>query len=511
LTRKEGLKPWVSYLVGRLLEGRGYRDQAQPFYKLSAASPSNSPVIEALANEAIEKPFVGPEGLNVVDLISKRKVTPEELSATRNLGLRIKWVAADGPADKSGLERGDLILCMDGFRILSDGEYVIVRGMETKQATIDLVLNRGGKVIELQLKGLLPGRRGGGFSFDHQPRLASIIKAYGLRMEQSDGEKLEAFPPSAEQYILHWFTSGQHRGKSKDWLRQHLALYLNLVNQDFGKARAPTEEAPIPFINELNRFYLSIANHNKGGEQKPDWKSHGVELDFYALYYPFPRFRFPPASELTLTDREFVRLLGLRISDPTGSIEERRNAAREYTDKRGGEEYVGQVKAALLAPRNHGGWPFRSSQVRFTARRKKTVAGLLAKYEQAGPDAVLYAYCLVAPTTMDRNYAKVGEYINFIARESPYLGVRAVNLVLSCERSYKLKDAIPKVASHLTIGNLELTPKPSVFYRTLMSSDLIGPFFPFGKSWMLYYTDKVRTDLVLRAQAHILKKTLEGI
>jgi hypothetical protein len=464
-----------------------------------------------LANEAVEKPFVGPKGLKIVDLISGQKVTPEELGATRDLGLRIRYVVVDGPASKSGLQKDDLILCMDGYRIFSDGEYAIVRGMETKQMTIDLVLNRGGKIMELQLKDLLPGRRGGGFSFTHRARLAALINTRGLKVEGSDEEKLEAFPQRAEQYILHWFASGQHRGNSKEWLKQHLALYLALVNQDFDKAEAPTEEAPIPLINDLNRFYLSIAERNKNGEKKPDWKSHNVNLDFYALYYPFPRFQHPPISALRLTDREFVRVLGLRITDPFGSRKERLTVAWKYARSRDGETYVHQVKAALLHPKQHGGWLIGSSHVSEAAQRKKTVEAILAKYKEGGPDAVLYAYCLVAPTTMNGDYTKTGEYINFIARESPYLGVEAVNLVIFCERFVKLSGALPEVAKHLALSDLQLTPKPSVFYQTLISTEAIGPFFPFGQSWVLYYTDKVQTDLVLRAQAQKLKKALEGL
>ena len=60
-------------------------------------------------------------------------------------------IIKDGPADKAGILIGDKLITMDGFEISQTGDIIKARDSHKVGDTIDVVLEREGKEITLQL------------------------------------------------------------------------------------------------------------------------------------------------------------------------------------------------------------------------------------------------------------------------------------------------------------------------------------------------------------------------
>ena len=61
-----------------------------------------------------------------IDLITREKVTLEDLAATKDYGSRVVSVANNSPAARAGLQVGDRILAVDGIRYYGYGEYGLI-------------------------------------------------------------------------------------------------------------------------------------------------------------------------------------------------------------------------------------------------------------------------------------------------------------------------------------------------------------------------------------------------
>jgi len=224
----------------------------------------------------------------VLDLITWDKLSDEDLQKTRDYGLRVAGVAPGADVARADLKPDDVILTIDGYRVYGPGEYALVYFSELTPGMSVLRVNRGGQVRVLSVRQTQPKT---GYGFEFKPdrrRLVKLLDGIGLPVAEDSEAALAYFPARATMRLELWLAADPaNRGKA-GWVRDYVALYLALVNQEYANAKAPRQRSPIPLFNRLADFYLSIARRHQDGEQEPDWKSHDESLDFYVLYYPFP-------------------------------------------------------------------------------------------------------------------------------------------------------------------------------------------------------------------------------
>lgn len=112
---------------------------------LGFAIPVNSvkKIIEDLINygKVIDRPYIG---------FSVKYVAGDAYYGAQG-GVFVAEIVKDGPADKAGILIGDKLITMDGFAILQTGDIIKARDSHKVGDTIDVVLERDGKEITLQL------------------------------------------------------------------------------------------------------------------------------------------------------------------------------------------------------------------------------------------------------------------------------------------------------------------------------------------------------------------------
>ncbi len=83
------------------------------------------------------------------------------------------------------------------------------------------------------------------------------------------------------------------------------------------------------------------------------------------------------------------------------------------------DSYLAQVKASIVDPQNHGGWPCRSTLVYSPTMRRSLFAILRARFERK-PDAML-AYALICPTIFERNEELMTRALNYLRANDSFL------------------------------------------------------------------------------------------
>jgi serine protease Do len=92
-----------------------------------------------------------------------QKITPElknKLNLSSGAGAIEADVATDGPADKAGIERGDVIVSFDGKKIkeMKDLPYIVASTPVGKEVTVEVIRKGRKKGIEVKL-GELEGEK----------------------------------------------------------------------------------------------------------------------------------------------------------------------------------------------------------------------------------------------------------------------------------------------------------------------------------------------------------------
>jgi len=434
---------------------RHYRSQGKVFFSLEDG------LIDGTS--AAGKPETGPKvrtETGLVDFLSHGPVTSTQLERTKDLGLDVVSVLTGEPAQRAGLKWGDLILTVDGFRFYGPGEYDLVRYRYPDRTTFDFVVNRDGKILKLHLTDLKPIRRAG-YNYVRQPRrLLRLLAEHGVPMRREILAGVDLFPPRAVGLFADWVRSHPRNARSAAWLEDYLRLYIALAEQRYSDAKAPRQASPIPFFNRLSKFYLSIARRNQDAVKAPDWRPHGESLDFYVLYYPYPKCSWPKLGELSLSDKGFQKWLSVLREAAPQTRRARRTAASTYARQEGTpvDQYVSQVKAAILHKRNHGGWPYRSSLLFPQAKRVALVKALTQRLAKDDGDAPLYACALVGPMVLDNEAETVIDLLCFIHERSPFLALVASEI--ACSAASKKPDLMKQVTRHARESLFpRLTPK----------------------------------------------------
>ncbi len=83
------------------------------------------------------------------------------------------------------------------------------------------------------------------------------------------------------------------------------------------------------------------------------------------------------------------------------------------------ESYLGQVKASVIDPDRHGGWPCRSSLVYNSSTRRTLTLALNARFKHR-PDAFL-AYALICPALYAKDDAMLNTALNYLRKNDPFL------------------------------------------------------------------------------------------
>jgi hypothetical protein len=81
--------------------------------------------------------------------------------------------------------------------------------------------------------------------------------------------------------------------------------------------------------------------------------------------------------------------------------------------------YVSSVKAAIVHPQQHGGWPYRSSFLADPGTRQALAQGLKDKFE-AEPDSVL-AYAMLCPARFTRDDVWFGSAMAYLKENDGFL------------------------------------------------------------------------------------------
>ena len=113
---------------------------------LGFAIPSDDalPIIkELIQNKKIVRPYIGLSGINV-----------DETTAKRNnivVGIYVAQVYSNTPAKKAGIQRGDIIIAIDGTAVTTMEELNEIKNSKNIGDTVKLKINRSGKEIELDV------------------------------------------------------------------------------------------------------------------------------------------------------------------------------------------------------------------------------------------------------------------------------------------------------------------------------------------------------------------------
>lgn len=119
---------------GEQVEGIGFAipsDDALPIIK------------ELIENKKIVRPYIGISGLNV-----------DEITARRNnivVGIYVAQVLANSPAQTAGIQKGDVIVAIDGTDITTMEELNEIKNSKKIGDTVTLKINRAGKESEIKV------------------------------------------------------------------------------------------------------------------------------------------------------------------------------------------------------------------------------------------------------------------------------------------------------------------------------------------------------------------------
>ncbi len=119
---------------GEQVEGIGFAipsDDALPIIK------------ELIANKKIVRPYIGISGINVDEISARR--------SNISVGVYVAQVLTNSPAQAAGIQRGDVIVGIEGQDITTMEELNEIKNSKKIGDTITLKINRAGKDIEVKV------------------------------------------------------------------------------------------------------------------------------------------------------------------------------------------------------------------------------------------------------------------------------------------------------------------------------------------------------------------------
>lgn len=102
------------------------------------------PIIEELiANKKITRPYIGISGLDLNTATAKKNNLVE--------GIYIAQVVANSPAAKAGLQKGDVIVKVDGSEVKTMDKLNEVKNAKKVGDSMTITVNRGGKEVDVKI------------------------------------------------------------------------------------------------------------------------------------------------------------------------------------------------------------------------------------------------------------------------------------------------------------------------------------------------------------------------
>jgi len=282
------------------------------------------------------------------------------------------------------------------------------------------------------------------------------------------------FPYRGYVHLKRWLASDTANKDKLDWLNEFLDLLTIMSNQEYKKAKPLKNKPPIPFYAEVAEFYLSVARHNLPKQKPPDWKVHGVGIDFYVICYPYPRYIPAPIGEINLSDKKFQELLvKYHKSDFKRDPESDRLAAKYAHGEKPNntEKYIGLIKHDLLDA-GSARCTFHSYLISKEEQRAPVLKNLVARFDKNDNDAVLYGLCLLAPSLHEEDFKQIVKVLKVLIKRSPYLATKGIRIMRHPEIIFKrgnTKNAVNQVLKEMFI---QQSPKPSEFYRFLFKGNV---------------------------------------
>lgn len=115
-----------------------------------------------------------------------------------------------------------------------------------------------------------------------------------------------------------------------------------------------------------------------------------------------------------------------RRSEPTTAPEDRQQVIQKGLAAGSGalrtalaNDYLTQVKASIIDPENHGGWPCRSWLIYEPALRRQLTPTLTARFDKK-PDPTL-AYALICPALFHQNEALLSRVLEYLRKNDRFL------------------------------------------------------------------------------------------
>ena len=436
--------------------------------------------------------------------------------------LTVGRVLDDSAARRAGLRSGDRIVGVDGLRVRSPAEYMFMRYYYDARPDITLTVLRRDSLIDVPIRHPVPIRRSG-FSWRNpyskhyelllqwnieldggrkvfldaqvgddkkETTVTGLLDAFGVRQPRlvsQAGRLLPLFPARGWEALTR--TMVTEREKDRESGEALLNAYLHLRFGERGKAsgllakmRLP-ETAPDVFLRRLAGFYERVCKSPPNWGTPKIWEAYGVDLPFFVACYPYPvvpekgltgSFGFDPefqaffdqATAGVWVDWEKIRTKAMKIS-------------REGASGDKDTIYLGQVKAALLDPRNHGGWPFRSPVVRVPDGRETVLKKLAARLDEKPEERVLTALAMLCPAVLSGDLDQFKSAYSIVFGAGPRERACAAAMVGAERHAWEAESAFREFVAELE----EQEDRPA-FYDYVLSA---SPAFRYRARTGSYY------------------------
>ncbi|MHC4874175.1 MAG: hypothetical protein ACYTFY_20180 [Planctomycetota bacterium] len=342
-----------------------------------------------------------------------------------------------GTADKgkirSGLQKGDLIIGLDGYRVYDLMTYDMIRlrkGADQKYLVI--MVKRNNEFHEVKVRNFYPVRSGGFYARKVAPEtFMDVLLQLEVQVNPKLFNSFNYFGGEAYEKLKVWLKNTPENERDFSWLKDFVTLYTECAFQNWEKVPLEIKKSPIPFFNTLADFSRQIADgFKKDINFIASPKNLSVTPEFYMGFYPFSLPKFPELGDLQFDDKKFLKALKKVKDNPRGE-EAKRLAQTFYRsgDFDEPESYIHYVKKALIDNKNQGGWPVRYSPLYKEESRKELIDYIVPRLEKKGSNELLYVYALLGPMLHEENFEKIIELEKILRERSPYLAFMARNTV----------------------------------------------------------------------------------
>ena len=360
--------------------------------------------------------------------------------------LTVGNVFEDSPAREAGLRPGDRIVGVDGVRVRTPAEYTFMRYYHDSRPVLALTVLRRESLVDVPIEETVPVRRGGFYwrsPYDKYYELlldwnlkfnggrqmftragvkeetqedvvTDLFDSFGVkkpRIVTQAGRLLTRFPARGWETLVALMAGG--RADDRRWVEAILNVYLHLRFEEMQQAAKMIAEtklesrAPTPFLKDLVTFYRRVSEGPPGWGAPRIWERYETDLAFFVVCYPYPVRKEKGTTKSFAFDPEFQRM----FDEATAGIWVDHGAigakAMRYAHAGAGgdpvERYVGQVRAALLDPGEHGGWPYRSPVAMTNEQRTKILAGMAERLKERPEERVLTAFVMLCPAVVNND------------------------------------------------------------------------------------------------------------